>query len=76
MRYLVLLTDDRAECLGSRVLLMGVIGFDMVYGSTEDDTLGGVTATKVKANEEFVEDEVDMSQLMGMDSFQPMAMAA
>jgi len=57
--------------------LVGVIGFDMVYGSTKDDTLGGVTATKVTANEEFVED-FDMSMLMGDDApaFQPMAMAA
>ena len=56
---------------------MGVIGFDMVYGSTEDDTLGGVTATKVTANDEFVED-FDLSMLMGDDApaFQPLAMAA
>lgn len=56
---------------------MGVIGLDMVCGSTEDGSLGGVTATKVTANEEFVED-FDPSQLFGNDvEFVPqLAMAA
>ena len=55
---------------------MGVIGFDMVCGSTNDGTFGSVTTVKVTANQEFVED-FDMSNLMGIDSFVPeIAMAA
>ncbi len=64
-------TDDswlsRRYLTDLQTLLMGVIGFDIVYGSTEDDTLGSVTAIKVTANEEFVED-FDLSNLMGNDA--------
>ena len=38
-----------------RLLLMGVTGFDRVRESKSDDPLGSVTATKVKANEDFYE---------------------
>ena len=52
----------RAYCLDAdlrvrpREHLMGVtLAFDMAYGSKIDNPLGSVTATKITANEDFVE---------------------